>query len=328
LSGAGFVGSGTVYFAGRKEIRLGLIYNFLFLASTGLSIANIDLFGKLMFTPFSYKLAEIYITFINLNYKRLMTENKLRELFYNHEGNLIHKWDHYFDIYEKYFARYIGKEINILEIGISHGGSLQLWKKYFGIKANIYAIDINPQCKMFEEEKVKIFIGSQEDELFLQKVLQELPDMDIIIDDGGHTMNQQIISFENLYLKVKEGGVYLVEDTHTSYWDNFHGGLKKKNTFIEYSKNFIDSLYEGHISEKKRLQINEITKHILSISFYDSIVVFEKKKRPDPFHIRKGTETIESYNPTEHKKPSLLKKIKNLFFEKSDTFKLNDRGKL
>ena len=100
-----------------------------------------------------------------------MASNRLRDLFYSHEGKLIHKWDHYFDIYERYFASYIGKEINFLEIGISHGGSLQLWKKYFGEKVNVYAIDINPQCKTLEEERVKIFIGSQSDEIFLKKII-------------------------------------------------------------------------------------------------------------------------------------------------------------
>ena len=126
-----------------------------------------------------------------------MQESKLRALFYNHEGKQIHKWDHYFDIYERFFSKYICAEINLLEIGISHGGSLQLWKKYFGDKVNVYAIDINPECKKLEEERVKIFIGSQEDPQFLQQVASTSPAMDIIIDDDGHTMKQQIVSFEN-----------------------------------------------------------------------------------------------------------------------------------
>ena len=257
-----------------------------------------------------------------------MDLKKLRELFLNHEGKLVHKWDHYFDIYEKYFSKYIGQQINILEIGISHGGSLQLWKKYFGDKVNIYAIDINPQCRELEEERVKVFIGSQSDKMFLNQVAQQLPDLDIIIDDGGHTMEQQIVSFENLYLKVKEGGVYLIEDTHTSYWHEFHGGFKKANSFIEYSKNLIDALYEGHVQDKRKIQINEITRHIIGISFYDSIVVFQKQQRPQPFHIRKGTETIEAIEPTGLRKPSLLMKVRQRLFGKTHTYDLNDRGKL
>lgn len=257
-----------------------------------------------------------------------MSSGALRELFQKHDGNLIHKWDHYFDIYEKYFSKYTGKDITILEIGISHGGSLQLWKKYFGDKVKIYAIDINPQCKQFEEEKIKIFIGSQDDKGFLQNVYSQIPDLDIILDDGGHTMEQQIVSFEILFSKVKEGGLYIVEDTHTSYWYEFHGGLKKAGTFIEYSKDLIDSLYEGHIPEKKKILISEITKHINCISFYDSIVVFEKLKRNPPFHIRKGNEKIESYIPVEQKKQTFLMKIRSKFFGRIDTFKMNDKGKL
>lgn len=69
---------------------------------------------------------------------------------------MIHKWIHYFDIYERLFEKFIGKEINILEIGVSHGGSLQMWKEYFGDKATIFGLDIDPLCKSFEEEKINI----------------------------------------------------------------------------------------------------------------------------------------------------------------------------
>lgn len=258
-----------------------------------------------------------------------MGENTLRDLFYQHGGRLIHKWDHYFEIYEKYFSKYRGQKLNILEIGISHGGSIQLWKKYFGDQVHIYAIDINPQCRQFADEDTTIFIGSQSDPEFLNEVIRQLPELDIIIDDGGHTMLQQKVSFEMLYLKVTEGGIYLVEDTHTSYWREFHGGLKNPGSFIEYSKNLVDSLYEDHMDKKDKLIINDITKHINVISFYDSVVVFEKQKRQKAFHIRKGEETIESYQPVELKKKSLFMKIKSkLFGKKIHSFDLNDRGKL
>lgn len=257
-----------------------------------------------------------------------MENETLRNIFYTHEGRLIHKWDHYFEIYEKYFSKYKGKKLNILEIGISHGGSLQLWKKYFGDQVSIYAIDINPECKQFEDENTKIFIGSQSDRDFLDEVISQLPELDIVIDDGGHTMLQQIVSFEMLYLKVREGGLYMVEDTHTSYWYKFHGGLKSPGTFIEYSKDLIDSLYEDHVPNKNEIIINNITKHINAITFYDSVVVFEKLKRRNAFHISKGEETINSYIPTDMKKKSLLMKIQSVFGGKPHPFKKADRGKL
>jgi cephalosporin hydroxylase len=261
-----------------------------------------------------------------------MEPGSIRDIFYNHQGNLIHKWDHYFDIYEKYFSSYRGENVNLLEIGISHGGSLQLWKKYFGKNLHIYAIDINPDCKKLEEENTTIFIGSQTDKDFLQQVADQIPPIDIIIDDGGHTMEQQLISFQMLYLKVKEGGIYIVEDTHTSYWDEFHGGLRNPGTFIESSKALVDSLYEHHVVDKDNLRIDEITRNINGISFYDSMVVFEKKLRKQPFHKQIGKKTITPYEPTSEMKPkkkTFLTNLKSLFGTKEEEvhpFSANDGG--
>jgi len=221
----------------------------------------------------------------------------LREIFYSHEGNLIHKWDHYFEIYERYFEKYRDREVCILEIGVSQGGSIQMWKKYFGDKLKIYSVDINPECEKFRDLTTELYIGSQEDPIFLKKLQDELPLMDIIIDDGGHTMKQQKLTFEYLFLKLKEGGIYFVEDTHTSYWKIYGGGIKKSGSFIEYSKNIIDSLYNGHLIDPGKVINNEITKHIYSISFFDSIVVFEKQKRDSPFHIKRGLKTVTDFQP-------------------------------
>jgi len=251
-----------------------------------------------------------------------------RELFYEHDGKLIHKWDHYFEIYDRYFSKYQGQKVNILEIGISHGGSIQLWKKYFGDKVHIYAIDIIPECAKLQEENTTIFIGSQSDPVFLNEVIKKLPPIDIIIDDGGHTMIQQKISFECLYPHLKEGGVYLVEDTHTSYWYQFHGGYKNKNSFIEFSKDLIDSLYDGHIESEPKLRVDEITKNINSITFFDSVVVFEKLFRKQPFHIQQGKETITLIQDSTLKKDTFLMKLrKKIFGEKTDMFWKNSTFK-
>ena len=251
----------------------------------------------------------------------------LRELFYSHQGNLVHKWDHYFDIYEKHFSKYRGQKVNMLEIGISHGGSMQLWKKYFGEGLHIYAIDINQDCKKLEEENTTIFIGSQSDKSFLQNVASQIPDLDIIIDDGGHMMDQQLNSFETLFSKVKQGGVYLVEDTHTSYWTEFYGGLRKPGTFIEYSKNLIDPLYESHIHYDNQLDYNDITRNISCISFYDSVVVFDKELRKKPFHKQIGEMTITPYVQIEKRKETFWESWKNKFKPKrKHSFEENDGG--
>ena len=99
--------------------------------------------------------------------------NDLEKYFHNNNNRLIHKWVHYFEIYERHFSRFRNKEIVIVEIGVFQGGSLQMWKNYFGDKAIIYGIDIDPRCKEFEEENIKILIGSQSDRNFLRTVCKK-----------------------------------------------------------------------------------------------------------------------------------------------------------
>ncbi len=217
--------------------------------------------------------------------------NDLEKYFRNNTDRLIHKWTHYFDVYDRHFKRFRDKEIVILEIGVSQGGSLQMWKDYFGKNAKIYGIDIHEKCKDLEEENIKIFIGSQSDRKFLRSVKESIPRIDIIIDDGGHTMKQQRVSYEELFDHVKDDGVYLCEDLMTSYWLKYGGGHKRRKTFIEYSKNFIDSL-NAHHSQQNSLKVSSFTKSVDSIHYYDGIVVIEKKKRPVPQHEKTGIESF------------------------------------
>jgi len=201
--------------------------------------------------------------------------NQLFNFFRNNNQNAIHKWLHYFEIYDRHFNVFKNKPISLLEIGVFQGGSLNMWRDYFGNEAKIYGIDLNPECKKFETDNTKIFIGSQDDSNFLNQVKLQVPKLDIIIDDGGHKMKQQITSFEHLYDHVNDEGVYLVEDLHTSYWGTFEGGVKKPGTFVEYSKNFIDLLNAWHYCPET---ISEFTKSTFGLHFYDSILVIEKRK--------------------------------------------------
>jgi 23S rRNA U2552 (ribose-2'-O)-methylase RlmE/FtsJ len=227
---------------------------------------------------------------------RLEEISDLEKFFKDNNHREIRKWHHYFEIYERYFKEYRGKNVVILEIGVSQGGSLQMWSEYFGKKAKIYGIDIDPRCKDFEEENIKIFIGSQLDRKFLRRIKKEIPKVDILIDDGGHMMKQQIISFEELFDHVKENGVYLCEDTHTSYWLRYGGGYKRPHSFIEYSKNFIDKLHAFH-SEQNRFKVSHFTASVNSVHFYDSVVVVEKGRREAPFQEKSGQASFEEPKP-------------------------------
>jgi hypothetical protein len=209
--------------------------------------------------------------------------NDLEKYFRNNHGNLIHKWTHYFNIYDRHFSRYRGTDVSILEIGVRHGGSLQMWKHYFGPQAKIYGLDIHPRSRELEEPQIAIFVGDQEDRGFLVELCECLPRVDILIDDGGHTMGQQIATFEELFLHVADDGVYICEDTHTSYWSTFGGGFRQPGTFIECSKNLVDDLHGWHDREDSEgLEVNEYTRRINSLHFYDSMVVIEKGEHPQP----------------------------------------------
>ena len=223
--------------------------------------------------------------------------NDLEKFFNQNDGKQINKWLHYFDIYERHFSKLRGKDITILEIGVFQGGSLEMWRDYFGPKAKIYGMDINPACKALEGDNIEIFIGSQEDRTFLREVKKKLPKLDLILDDGGHTMRQQIVSFEELYDQVKDDGIYMVEDTHTSYWSNHGGGYKKRGSFIEFSKNFIDDLHAWYSHEKSRFDVSHFTKTLDSLHFYDSIVVFEKGIKTKPVAKKTGHEQVANYFP-------------------------------
>ena len=205
-------------------------------------------------------------------------ENPLRAFAKRSDHRFIDKWDPYFDIYHRHFQHLRGQKVNILEIGVYKGGSIEMWLEYFGKdNCNVFAIDIEPACKVMEKsyENVKVFIGDQSNREFLKSVREQLPPLDILIDDGGHTMNQQIVSFEELYRCVKMGGVYLCEDLHTSYWPMYGGSYNNPTSFIEYIKDHIDHLNGFYIQDAK-YQKNDNTYITNSLHFYESVVVLEK----------------------------------------------------
>ena len=224
--------------------------------------------------------------------------NDLEKYFLGNTGKLIDKWKHYFEVYDRHFSRYRGTDVHFVEFGVSQGGSLQMWKNYFGPKARIYGVDINPHCKQLEEDQVTIFIGDQEDKKFLKSLADAIPRIDILLDDGGHTMKQQINTYEVLFPRIDKNGVYMCEDVSTSYWRRFGGGYKRRGTFIEYSKNFIDYLNAWHSKQPRKLAVSDFTRSVTSLHYYDSIVVIEKGPREKPTRSTTGTAQIPYYEET------------------------------
>ncbi len=194
--------------------------------------------------------------------------------FLDHTGRPIHKNMHYFPVYQRHFAPFAGRPMTLFEIGGGAGGSSQMWKRYFGPNARIVVLDINPDCRAFEDETVKVRIGDQADHGFLRAVVEEFGAPDVVIDDGSHQMAAIAATFAFLYRHTSPNGIYLVEDLHTAYWPEFGGGLRVPGSFIERCKDLIDELNADNT--RRALPPTEITRATLSMHFYDSIVVFER----------------------------------------------------
>ena len=178
----------------------------------------------------------------------------------------------YFDSYEHFLSKYRGKEITFVEVGVLGGGSLFMWRNYFGEKARIIGVDMNKECTKWQKYGFEIYIGDQSDESFWRDFKEKIGGVDIVLDDGGHTYDQQIITVESLLGSINDGGIIIVEDTHTSYMDGFG---PKKYSFIEYVKNKID-----HINYRfNNLQNPRFEKVIWSVEIVESMVAFKINKK-------------------------------------------------
>jgi hypothetical protein len=229
--------------------------------------------------------------------------NDFADFFWNKPKRFsLNKWHHYFDIYDRHFSKFKGKNPVIVEIGVQNGGSIEMWNHYFKGECTIYGIDVDPACSRFEKEfpNVKIFIGDQSDSAFLNFIKTQVPSIDILIDDGSHYSPHIIISIEVLYPSISAGGVYLIEDLHSNYRYPDGTGMNQPGSAIEYAKKLIDLLNAKHITGKyeppvPRIGISLPTQGRIvpgyldtsfsnitnSIHFYDSVLVLEKKLNPN-----------------------------------------------
>jgi hypothetical protein len=216
-------------------------------------------------------------------------------------GRMVHKCRHYFDIYHRHLSRFRGQRLTMIEIGVFNGGSLPMWRDYLGPQATIVGVDVNPGCGQFAEPGIDIVIGDQADRAFLRSLADRYPDVAILLDDGGHRMHQQIATLEELYPRLRPNGVYLCEDTGTSYIPMFGGGYGQPQTFIETVKPLIDRLNAFHSSDPSRLAPDDFTRTTDSLHFYDNVVVIEKSVRPQ----KPETVVYGSVSPFRYIGPSL-----------------------
>lgn len=181
------------------------------------------------------------------------------------------KHSSYFQVYAELLEPYRNKPITFVEVGILDGGSLFMWRSYFGSQARIIGVEFNPAAKRWEQDDFEIHIGSQSDPLFWQSFFKQLGDVDIVLDDGGHTYEQQIVTAHECIPHIKNGGLLIVEDTHTSYFKSF--GYPTKYSFIEWTKALIDNIN----SRFPAANVSNLPykNSVFSISIFESIVSFK-----------------------------------------------------
>jgi hypothetical protein len=201
-------------------------------------------------------------------------------------GPGIFKWRHYFDIYDRHLSHLRGTDVHLLEIGVAGGGSLAMWREYFGPSAYICGMDIDPDCGRFADERTEIVVGDQADESFWRRFIASHNPLDIVIDDGGHLPEQQIVTLEHLLPHIKPGGVYVCED--------IHGAFQPFHAFID---GLARPLHDVPIGLDVKQAANALQRAVASVHRYPLVCVIEKASATAPMFVaeRRGSKWPSSW---------------------------------
>jgi glycosyltransferase involved in cell wall biosynthesis len=219
------------------------------------------------------------------------TENSFAQIFLSHRGKVSDKWQSYIPVYESIFAEYRDKQVSLLEIGIQNGGSLEVYAEYFSDAAIIVGNDINPRCRLLSYPPcIRVVVGSCVDEQTKGQITAISPSFDIVVDDGSHTSKDIILAFLKYFPIVNAGGIYIIEDLHASYWQDWGGGLFHKKSSVAFLKLLVDAVNAEHwgVSESitdfmtlgfpdyQPLYDESVLGEIKSITFSNSMCIIRK----------------------------------------------------
>jgi hypothetical protein len=194
------------------------------------------------------------------------------------------KWGthRYAQHYQRHLQHLKKEPINLLEIGIggySHtgrgGASLRMWKHFFPA-ARIYGVDIEDKSHV-DEDRITTFVADQSDPDSLRAVARKIGQLDVIIDDGSHLSPHILITFETLFPLLRDGGIYAVEDTQTSYWPEWRGSVDRNDpkTSMTMLKALADGLnYEEFVDED--YEPTYADRNVVAVHFYHNLVIIEK----------------------------------------------------
>ena len=222
----------------------------------------------------------------------------LSELYQSKTGKVSDKWDSYLTLYDQLLASYRDRAgLRLLEIGIQNGGSLEIWAQFFPLAGKIIGSDINPICGelVFDDPRVSVVIGdSTMSEVRESIVALAGGGYDVVIEDASHNTDHIIRSFVSLFPLVSEGGIYISEDLHCSYWWQFGGGLYDEFSAISFFKKLVDGVnckaWTGNGDSIRSLfapfvqrygldadSLERCIDSLASLEFHDSVCVLRKR---------------------------------------------------
>jgi glycosyltransferase involved in cell wall biosynthesis len=223
-----------------------------------------------------------------------VTKKTLQQLYASHTGKVSDKWSIYLTEYDRIFNEYRDKPVRLLEIGIQNGGSLEIWSKFFSSGQKFLGCDINPYCSRlsYVDPRINVVIGDVNTDSVQSAILEESPTFDLIIDDGSHRSSDIVLSFVRYFPCLEDGGMFVVEDLHCSYWQEFEGALFDPFSSLTFFKRLSDVVnYEHWGVDKARTDIldgffskygfnieEETLQHIHSIEFINSMCVIRKSE--------------------------------------------------
>lgn len=222
-----------------------------------------------------------------------MTESPtLQQLYDTHAGKVSDKWSIYINEYDRIFSEYRYQNISLLEIGIQNGGSLEIWRKYFQNARAIFGCEINEECNVlkYEDDRINLIIGNANSEDTERKIFEKIDSFDLIIDDGSHHSGDIVQSFARYFGHLADGGIYVAEDLHCSYWADFNGGIFNRHSSIAFFKLLADIVnFEHWNTQKSRTELlaefcdiyccsidDGMLEHIHAIEFVNSLCIIRK----------------------------------------------------
>ena len=172
----------------------------------------------------------------------------LRDAYSAHEGKVSDKWSFYLKEYDRLFEGLRDKAIRLLEIGVQNGGSLEIWAAHFPKAKVILGCDSDPRCKelTFSDNKIALIVGDANSDDVEREIASHTQNFDIVIDDGSHRSSDIVRSFSSYFKHVADGGLYIIEDLHCSYWADYEGGLYDPYSSISFFKRLLDVINREH----------------------------------------------------------------------------------